>query len=304
VTAVTPAPLAPRAGALAPPLRRVLDRIGANGEPLALDELARRLFALTAPPAPGLARRLVASALGFGAGALPEPLDVRALPRLAAGDAAGIALADAEWIVVDLETTGLSLEACTILEIGAVRVAGGRLADRFQTLVDPGAPIPPRISALTGIDRTLVDGAPPLRRAIRAFHAWAGAGSATAFVAHNAGFDERFVRRALAEHALPDWTGPVVCTCKLARRLVPALPRYDLDGLCAHFGVTNRARHRALGDAEAAARALVELLAIAQGERALTTLGDLLVLQAAPAARRKRRRKPGAAPAAAPEGPT
>jgi len=283
-------------------LRRVLDRIGAGGEPLALDELARQLFALTAPPAPGLARRLVASALGFdAAAALPEPLDVRALPRLAAGDAAGVDLEAAEWIVVDLETTGLSLEDCTILEIGAVRVVGLRLVERFQTLVDPGAPIPPRITALTGIDRTLVAGAPPLGRAIRAFHAWAGAGSAASFVAHNASFDERFVRRALAAHGLPEWSGPVVCTRKLARRLLPALPRYDLDTLCAQFGVSNGARHRALGDAEAAARALVELLAIGRAEHALATLGDLLTLQAEPVARRKRKRRAGAAPAA-PEG--
>jgi DNA polymerase-3 subunit epsilon len=168
--------------------------------------------------------------------------------------------------------------------------------------VDPGVPIPPRITALTGIDRTLVDGAPPLARAIGAFHAWAGAASGAAFVAHNASFDERFVRRALAAHGLSDWSGPVVCTRKLARRLLPGLPRYDLDSRCAQFGVTNGARHRALGDAEAAARALVELLAIGRGERALATLGDLLTLQAEPVARRKRKRKARAA-AAAPEAP-
>jgi DNA polymerase III epsilon subunit family exonuclease len=292
VIAASPAPPAARArsGLLAPPLRRVLDRLEARGEPLALDELARQLFALTHRPAPALARRLLAPALGLGPDGLPDRLDLRALPRLAAGAAADLPLAAAEWIVVDLETTGLSVEACTILEIGAVRVMGSRLVDRFQTLVDPELPIPPRITALTGIDRTLVDGAPPLGRAIRAFHAWAGGGAATPFVAHNASFDERFVRRALAAHALPDWSGPVVCTRKLARRLLPTLGRYDLDALSARFGIANGARHRALGDAEAAARALVELLAIGCGERSLATLGDLLVLQAEPAAGRRRKR--------------
>jgi DNA polymerase-3 subunit epsilon len=293
VTAVTPASpgTCARPEALAPPLRRVLDRLDAAGEPLALDELARQLFALTARPPAALARRLLASALGFRPAALPEPLDLRALPRLAAGPAADVALAAAEWIVVDLETTGLAIDACTILEIGAVRVRGARLVDRFQTLVDPGVPIPPRISALTGIDRTLIDGAPPLERAIRAFRAWAGAGAEIPFVAHNAAFDERFVRRALAAHGLPDWSGPVVCTRKLARRLLPALRRYDLDTLSARFGISNAARHRALGDAEAAARALVELVAIGCAERGLATLGDLLTLQAQPAARRRRRRR-------------
>lgn len=257
-----------------------------------LDELAHEVFALTARPTPVLARRLLASLLGLRAEGIPEVLDLDALPRLAAGPAAGIPLEQVEWVVVDLETTGLSAEACTILEIGAVRIAGLRLVDRFQTLIDPGGPIPPRITALTGIDRSLIDGAPSLERAIRAFSGWtrgADGGGPVVFVAHNAAFDERFVRRALATHGLPDWAGPVVCTCKIARRLLPLLGRYDLDTVSAQFGIANRERHRALGDAEAAARALLELLEIGRAERALRTLGDLLALQAGPASGRRRR---------------
>lgn len=254
-----------------------------------MDELARRLFALTSPPAPPLARRLVASVLGLRAEVLPDALDLDAVPCLAAGDVAGLPLDQVEWIVVDLETTGLSVEACTILEIGAVRITGLQRVERFQTLVDPGRPIPSRITALTGIDRSAVDGAPPLERAIRDFSDWAGGGPSAVFVAHNAQFDERFVRRALAAHRLPDWAGPVVCTRKLARRLLPSLRRYDLDTLSARFGIANGARHRALGDAEATARALLEMVEIGREERALQTLGDLLTLQAAPASGRRRR---------------
>lgn len=296
-----PAARRPRPVGPAPPLRRVLERLQRDREPLALDELARELFALTTRPAPALARRLVAAALGLGEAGLPEPLDLRALPRLAAGAAAALPLEAAEWIVVDLETTGLAADASTILEIGAVRVAGLRLVERFETLVDPGRPIPPRITALTGIDRSLVDGAPPLGRAIGAFRHWVGEG-ARPFVAHNASFDERFVRAALAAHALPDWEGPVVCTRKLARRLVPDLGRYDLDSLAARFGIRNAARHRALGDAEAAARALVELLEAARSDHALATVGDLLALLAEPAGGRRRGRRQGA-PAAPPDAP-
>ncbi len=269
--------------------RRTLQRVGAQHRPLPLDELARQLFALTSRPAPRLARRLVASVLGLRAEVLPEVLDLTAVPGLAAGSAAELLLDRVEWIVVDLETTGLSADACTILEIGAVRIAGLQRVERFQTLVDPGRPIPSRITALTGIDRSLIDGAPPLERAIRAFFDWAGGGTSAVFVAHNAQFDERFVRRALAAHGLPDWAGPVVCTRKLARRLLPALRRYDLDTLSAQFGIANGARHRALGDAEATARALLELVEIGRAERALRTLGDLLTLQAAPASGRRRR---------------
>ena len=277
------------APAAAPSWRRVLDRVGAHGQALPLDELARRLFALTSRPAPLLARRLVASVLGVRAEVLPDALDLAAVPCLAAGDVASLPFERVEWIVVDLETTGLSVEACTILEIGAVRISGLQRVERFQTLVDPGRPIPSRITALTGIDRSAVDGAPRLERAIQDFWDWAGGGSSAVFVAHNAQFDERFVRRALAAHRLPDWAGPVVCTRKLARRLLPSLRRYDLDTLSARFGIANGARHRALGDAEATARALLELVEIGREERALQTLGDLLTLQAAPASGRRRR---------------
>jgi len=234
----------------------------------------------------------VASALGCRAEHLPGAVDVRALPRLVEGSVAGVDLADAEWVVVDLETTGLSPERSTILEIGAVRIAGLRAVAHFQTLVDPGVPIPAAITALTGIDRQIVDGAPDLERAIRSFRTWVGPGPGVAFVAHNAPFDARFVRRAFAAHGLPPWPGPIFCTRRLARRLVPDLPRFDLDSLSARFGIANRWRHRALGDAEAAARALLELLAIGGEAGTLRTVGDLLALQAAavPPRRRGRRR--------------
>jgi DNA polymerase III epsilon subunit family exonuclease len=275
--------------ALGPPLRRVLDRLGTGEEALPLEELARRLFALTATPDRTLARRLVASAVGCRDEWLPDALSPRSLPRVVEGPIARQPLEEALWIVVDLETTGLSPERSRILEIGAVRIAGLRLADRFQTLVDPCVPIPARITALTGIDRSLVADAPSLPRAMAGFRAWVGESEVVAFVAHNAAFDERFVRSALAAHALPPWSGPVFCTRRLARRLVPELPRFDLDSLAARFGIRNPARHRALGDAEATARALLELIAIACDERAAKSVGDLLVLQAERAAGRSRR---------------
>src|SRR5262249_6533577 len=176
---------------LGPRLRRTLDRLGAAGESLPIDELTRRLFALRAPPEPHLARRLLAAALGCSDPQLPDRLDPRALPRLLAGSAAGVVLEGAEWVVVDLETTGLS-PCAAILEIGAVRLLGLRPIDRFQTLVDPGVPIPPAITALTGIDRSALGEAPSARRALHAFRAWVGDRPGTAFAAHNAGFDAGF----------------------------------------------------------------------------------------------------------------
>jgi DNA polymerase-3 subunit epsilon len=273
--------------ALGPPLRRVLDRLDADDATLPPAELAQRLLALTAPAADALARRLLASALGCDQ-ALPDRVRVRALPRLLAGAAAEAALDRATFCVIDLETTGLSSEFKTILEIGAVRVRGDRVRDTFQTLVDPGAPIPRFITALTGIERSMVDGAPPLAVALDAFLAWADAAPDTVFVAHNASFDHRFVAAALARQGLAAWPGPVLCTRRLARRVLPDLGRYDLDTLSACFGIANRWRHRALGDAEATARALVELIGLARADHAAADVGDLLRLQSARLRRRKR----------------
>ena len=278
--------------ALGPPLRRVLDRLDAADATLAPAELAQRLLALTAPTADALARRLLASALGCDE-PLPERVRVRALPRLLAGAAADAALERATFCVIDLETTGLSSEFETILEIGAVRVRGGRAVDTFQTLVDPGAPIPRFITALTGIDRSMVDGAPPLAAALAAFLAWADPAPETVFVAHNASFDHRFVAAALRREGYAPWPGPVLCTRRLARRVLPDLGRYDLDTLSACFGIANRWRHRALGDADATARALVELLGLARANHAVADVGDLLRLQSA---RLRRRRRTGATP--------
>ncbi len=280
--------------ALGPPLRRVLDRLDAVGATLPVAELAQRLLALRTPVEDALARRLLASAFGCDATRLPDLIAVRDLPRLFEGPVAALALAAADFVVVDLETTGLSPEQCAILEIGAVRIHGLQAVDTFHTLIDPGAAIPPFITRLTGIDRSMVDGAPPLATAIGDFHAWAAATPDAAFVAHNASFDARFVARAFADHALPPWSGPTFCTVRLARRLLPDLARYDLDTLSARFGISNRWRHRALGDAEATARALLELLEIARDEHGVASVGDLVSLQAARRKRSSRAHRPKA----------
>jgi DNA polymerase-3 subunit epsilon len=135
----------------------------------------------------------------------------------------------------------------------------------------------------------MVAEAPTERRALRSFARWLDQTPTAPFVAHNATFDHRFVSRALDSCGLPPYRGLVLCTRKLARRLIPELGRYNLDHLCAHLGVSNRARHRALGDAEATARALLDLLDIAQCRFEISNLGELIDFQRRPPARRNRR---------------
>jgi DNA polymerase-3 subunit epsilon len=269
-------------------LRLALARLGKLGAALSVPELVQRLLALSEPVEDRLARRLLAAVVGCPAEVLPDPIHARDLARLAHGPIGWVALERAEFVVVDLETTGLTARSATILEIGAVRISGLQARERFETLVDPQGAIPAGITALTGIDAASVAGAPGLAEAVAGFSAWLQRAPGAPFVAHNARFDEGFVRSALAQLGLPPLDRPVLCTRKLARRLLPELGRYGLDALSAHFGISNHARHRALGDAEAAARALLELIQRATEQGGLRTVGDLLELQAAPPARGQR----------------
>ncbi len=266
------------------PLRHLLGRLAAAGGTLSAGELARDLLALAHPVEEGLGRRLIAAALQWPLERLPERLEADALARLARGPGLDQALERADFVVVDLETTGLSVDRAHILEIGAVRVRGLRAVDRFETLVDPGGPIPHRITALTGIDSESVEGAPRLREAMAGFRSWLARSPGAPFVAHNARFDRSFVERGLARLELPPLERPVLCTRRLSRRLLPELGRYSLDALCAHLGISNAARHRALGDARATAQALVQLVRRALERPGLRQVGDLLELQTRPPA--------------------
>jgi DNA polymerase III epsilon subunit family exonuclease len=291
-------------------LRRSLDQIRAEDRALDAAELARRLLSLAGAPDPAVARRLLAAALECPLELLPERFEtgeLRALRHGLLGRTAGgedspgpaapsrradLPLALVSFTVVDLETTGLSARGAAILEIGAVRIENLGVTARFATLVDPGAAVPAPITRLTGIDDELVAGAPTRAVAIPALRRWLERTPDAAFVAHNAGFDERFLRCAFEEAGLPGLPGPVLCTRRLGRRLVPELGRFDLDSLCARFRIANRARHRALGDADSTARVLLELLALAR-EGGVATLADLVDLQERPPSRRPRPRRRG-----------
>jgi len=281
-------PPIPRTEPIPAPLRRSLAALRARGRSVAVSELAERLLALEAPSSPTVAKRLVAAALGWAPESLPDRIAPERLRPGVESAAAAVRLDQAEFVVVDLETTGLSVDECSILEVGAVRISRLGIAERFATLLRPPGPIPRAITALTGIDEATVAEAPTQRRGLRAFRAWLERTPAASFVAHNAAFDSRFVARAFSDHGLAPYASPIFCTQRIARRVVPQLGRYNLDTLCAHFGLSNSARHRAAGDAEVTARALLELLDLARSDRGVTTLGELLDLQEAPTGRRRR----------------
>lgn len=196
------------------------------------------------------------------------------------------------YAVVDVETTGGSPWAGhRVTEIAAVIVRNGRVAESYETLVNPQRAIPPFITRLTNITPSMVSDKPPFAViAPRIAELLRG----HVFVAHNAGFDRRFVE-AEVQRAGCYWMGErVLCTVRLARRLVPHLRRRSLDHLAHHYGVRIMNRHRAMGDAMATAHCFLRLLDDA-GACGLDTWGDV-VRFVNPGRGRRRRRRPTALP--------
>lgn len=163
------------------------------------------------------------------------------------------------YVVVDIETTGGTANFHRITEIGAVKIRGGQVVDEFQTLLNPGRPIPAFITKLTGITDEMVRTAPTFAEVAEAFQEFMGRGI---FVAHNVRFDYGFLQREY-QRLDQQFRAPQMCTCLEMRRKFPGLRSYGLKNLTEHFGVTLDQHHRALADARAAA----ELLRILQGHR-------------------------------------
>ncbi|WP_205474712.1 DEDD exonuclease domain-containing protein [Nocardioides sp. SYSU D00038] len=166
-------------------------------------------------------------------------------------DELGRPLREITFTVVDLETTGGSAEAGSMItEIGAVKVRGGEVLGEFQTLVNPRAEIPPFIAVLTGISNAMVADAPPVESALPAFLEFA---AGTVLVAHNAPFDVGFLRH-FAERQGRAWpTFEVVDTARLARRVITRddAPNCKLSSLAKAFRSSTTPNHRALSDARA-----------------------------------------------------
>ena len=202
---------------------------------------------------------------------------------LAAPPGQDLLLEAARFVVVDLETTGLRPGRSAICEIGAVRVEALLPAGTFQTLVDPGVPIPPVVAGITGLEDRDLRGAPRPAAAVRDFLAFAG--DRAVIVAHNARFDLAFLDREVEHITGRRLAAPVVDTVGLARKLLAGrAPRVGLASLALFFGTSVRPCHRALPDAQATAEILVALVGLAQ-ERGARSVADLVEL-AAPRRRR------------------
>jgi DNA polymerase III epsilon subunit family exonuclease len=236
-----------------------------RGRPLEVGHVAAQLLRLRRCPE-RLQRKLVAEIVEGDARLAWLGRD---LVGLAPPDWSDTDLADAAFCVVDLETTGGSPGHSKVTEIGAVRVRGLEVVDRFETLVDPGRPIPAVVTELTGIDDGMVQGRPDIGEALEGFTAFAGQ---DVLVAHNAPFDLRFLNYERRRLAGRYFTQPWLDTLVLARRLLNGRAgRHDLATLSEWADTSVRPIHRALPDAEATAEVLVRLVGLL-ADRGIDTL--------------------------------
>ncbi len=177
-----------------------------------------------------------------------------------------------DYVIVDIETTGLSRHHHRITEIAAARLRDNTIIDEFHTLINPHTPIPRFITRLTGIDNELVKDAPPIVSALPAFLDYL---SNDILVAHNAPFDYGFLHHNAAQHLDRQLTNEMLCTRRLASRLLPQLPSKRLGRVCEHLNITNERAHRARGDVHATAQVFAKFLDMLQ-QRDITKQEDII----------------------------
>jgi DNA polymerase III epsilon subunit family exonuclease len=196
-------------------------------------------------------------------------------------------LEECAFAVVDVETTGSSAGGGDrVTEVAVVVVQGVRCEIVFETLVNPGRPIPMPASMVTGITDAMVRAAPSFGEVADGL---LGALAGRVFVAHNARFDWTFLTAELKRVRDLALNGPRLCTVRLSRRLLPDLRSCGLDSVTNWFGFENPARHRAGGDAWVTGQLLARLLGLARDAGA-RTLADLAQLEARRARKAKRKR--------------
>jgi len=249
---------------------RLVELVEERRGPVPADDAARVVLRLGAAVPVGLARSLLADAVAADA-RLRFAGDLVALAD--AGE--GVPLEQATFVVFDLETTGLRPGDARPCEVGAVRVRGLELGERFQMLANPGARLQPSVAALTGLRDEELRRAPPVTAVIRRFLAFAGD---AVLVAHNARFDLAFLDCETMRISGRRVAATTVDTVGLARRLLGRRPA-NLAALSYLFATDARPCHRALPDAEATAEILVQLIGLAQ-ERGARSVGDLVELAA------------------------
>ena len=162
-----------------------------------------------------------------------------------------------EFVVFDIETTGLNSHTNKIIEIGAVKIKAGRIIDRYSQLINPGIPIPYHITEITSITNEQVANQPKIDEVIGKFVEFIGD---AVLVAHNAPFDMGFIKRDIKDYLNIDLESSVIDTLQMARDLFPDFKKYGLGDLNKSLGLALEKHHRAVDDSQATANMFIIFL--------------------------------------------
>jgi len=180
-------------------------------------------------------------------------------------------LKELDFVVVDVEATGAKTPPNRLIELGAYRIRGARVVDKFVTLVNPEIPIPRFVATLTGISNDMVRGAPVFADVAPQ---WLDFVSDSVLVAHNAPFDTSFLNHEISRvypgHRM---VNPHLCTVRLSRRAMPDLSNHRLETIASHFSIPIASRHRAGSDALATAEIFILLLTELEETHGIKDLG-------------------------------
>ncbi len=151
-----------------------------------------------------------------------------------------------DYVVFDLETTGLSCDYDNVVEISAVKVIDGKAVDEYTTLVNPGTPIPYGATKINGITDEMVADSPTFDIALKAFMEFAGD---KVLVGHNIHtFDMKFICRDALKYFDKTIGNDYVDTLTLSQIYLPELKGHKLVNLAEYYGLSSEGAHRALVD--------------------------------------------------------
>ena len=181
-------------------------------------------------------------------------------------------LNDHEFVVFDVETTGLSSKYDSIIELAGVKVKNGEVIDKFERFSNPGEKLSELIKELTGITDDMLVGAPDISSVITDFKEWAGD---AIFVAHNASFDMGFIDEAYEKEGFGKSTNGVIDTLELSRTINTKMKKHGLNILAKKYNVDLTQHHRAIYDAEATAYIFIKMMAQLKADYGITNHKDI-----------------------------
>lgn len=164
-------------------------------------------------------------------------------------------LENKNYVVFDLETTGLDYNSCEIIEIGAVKIVNGKITETFSTLIKPTKPIPEDATAVNNITNEMVEKAPSLQQVLPDFYKFT---RNCALVAHNISFDSKFLIY-YGEKCRYNFDNELVDSLAMSRKYLHTIKNHKLKTICEYLGVELINAHRALADTVATAKCFIKL---------------------------------------------